>query len=156
MDSIACMTKSPNKRLLAVSERLKNDSLPQVAIYNLRAAPSKIEQEKRVFKYSESKSTYFSAVAFSHQDSRFMVCLTGEPDFQIIFLDIARMKPLAHAVLGTDISRISISPKDNRKERKTIEYIFICMFRYGCCEWEELLQDTEGTREFIHLPSREY
>jgi len=28
MDSIACMTKSPNKRLLAVSERLKNDSLP--------------------------------------------------------------------------------------------------------------------------------
>ena len=42
-----------------------------------------------------------------------MICLTGEPDYQIIFLDIARMKPLAHAVLGTDITRISISPKDN-------------------------------------------
>lgn len=28
MDSIACMSSSPNKRLLAVSERLKNDSLP--------------------------------------------------------------------------------------------------------------------------------
>jgi hypothetical protein len=28
MDSIACMATSPNKKLLAVSERLKNESLP--------------------------------------------------------------------------------------------------------------------------------
>lgn len=114
MDSIACMATSPNKKLLAVSERLKNESLPQVTIYNMKAPPNKVEQEKRVFKYSESQGAYFSAVAFSHQDSRFMVCLTGEPDYKVIFLDIARMKPLAQAVLGTDITRISISPKDNR------------------------------------------
>lgn len=79
----------------------------------MRAASNKIEAEKRVFKFSESKSTYFSAMAFSHKDAHFMVCLTGEPDYQVIFLDIARMRSLAHAVLGTDITRISISPKDN-------------------------------------------
>lgn len=53
-------------RLLAISEKLKNESLPQVTIYNLRVANNKIESEKRVFKYSESKSAFFSALAFSH------------------------------------------------------------------------------------------
>jgi len=31
-------------------------------------------------------------MAFSGGDARFLVCMTGEPDYQIIFLDIARMK----------------------------------------------------------------
>lgn len=47
----------------------------------MKVSSNKIESEKRVFKYSESKSAYFSSVAFSYSDSRFMVCLTGDPDF---------------------------------------------------------------------------
>jgi hypothetical protein len=64
-----------------VSEKLKNESLPQVSIYDMKVAPNKIESEKRVFKFEQSKSAFFTAVAFSHSESRFMVCLTGEPDF---------------------------------------------------------------------------
>lgn len=104
---------SSNKRWLAVSEKLKSESLPQVSIFNMRSAANKIDLEKRIFKYSESKSGYFSALAFSHQDCRFLVCLTGEPDYQILFLNTPKMKPIAHAALGGDVTKISISPKDN-------------------------------------------
>ena len=52
-------------------------------------------------------------MAFSGGDARFLVCLTNEPDFQIIFLDIARMKPISYGFLGNYVSRISINPKEN-------------------------------------------
>jgi len=84
------MTVSPNRKFLAVSERIRNDPVPQISIYNIKASQTKGEKEK-TFRYSDSKSE-FVAIAFSHADARFLVCLTGAPDYQIIFLDIARMK----------------------------------------------------------------
>ena len=32
------------------------------------------------------------ALAFSGGDARFLFCMTNEPDYHIVFLDIARMK----------------------------------------------------------------
>jgi hypothetical protein len=52
-------------------------------------------------------------MSFSH-DSRFLVCLTEGPEFKLVFIDLlANKKDLAGAHLGMQITRISISPKDN-------------------------------------------
>lgn len=93
---IICMSVSPNRKFLAVSERIRNDPVPQISIYNIKASQTKGEKEK-TFRYSDSKSEFVS-IAFSHADARFLVCLTGAPDYQIIFLDIARMKVLIQSI----------------------------------------------------------
>lgn len=38
----------------------------------MKAPALKMETEKKIFKYSESKSTTFIGLAFSHVDSRFI------------------------------------------------------------------------------------
>lgn len=40
-------------------------------IYNLKAHPSKMEAEKKPYKYLDTKSSTFISMAFSHTDSRY-------------------------------------------------------------------------------------
>ena len=81
-------------------------------MFSFKSEPHKIEAEKRIYKCTETKSNSIVGLSFSHQDSRFLIVLTGPPDYLILFLD-SRMKALASSSLGNEISRISISPKDN-------------------------------------------
>ena len=85
------MCVSPNRKCLAASVSIKGDNYPQILIYNIKNYLQKGEREK-IFRYTDTKSDKFIAMAFSGGDARFLVCMTGEPDYQIIFLDIARMK----------------------------------------------------------------
>ncbi|CAD8162078.1 unnamed protein product [Paramecium pentaurelia] len=113
LDIVSCMTVAPNKRTLAVAEKMKNETVPQLVIYNLKAHPSKMEAEKKPYKYLDTKSSTFISMAFSHTDSRFLLCLTGPPDYLLIFVDLIRMKHLALSAIGQELTRVSISPKDN-------------------------------------------
>jgi hypothetical protein len=52
-------------------------------------------------------------MAFSY-DSRFLVCLTENPEYKLVFIDLlANKKDIAGAVLKLPISKITISPHDN-------------------------------------------
>lgn len=106
------MTVSPNRKCLAASVKIKGDEYPNILIYNLKSYLHKGEREK-VFRYTDTKSSEFSQLAFSGGDARFLVCMTGSPSYQIMFLDIARMKQLGMATLGHAISRLCINPKEN-------------------------------------------
>ena len=50
------MCVSPNRKLLAVSEKIANEPYPQISIYNIKNAQSKSEKEKS-FIHKETKST---------------------------------------------------------------------------------------------------
>jgi hypothetical protein len=49
---------------------MKNETVPQLVIYNLKAHPSKMEAEKKPYKYLDTKSSTFISMAFSYTDSR--------------------------------------------------------------------------------------
>lgn len=52
-------------------------------------------------------------MAFS-TDSRFLVCLTGEPEYKLVFIDLlANKKNLAGTIIQQPINKISIKPSDN-------------------------------------------
>lgn len=89
------MAVSPNRKCLAASIQIKGDNFPQILIYNIKSYLHKGERE-RIFRYTESKSEHFTQLAFSGGDARFLVCMTGPPTYQILFLDIARMKVFTH------------------------------------------------------------
>jgi cilia- and flagella-associated protein 57 len=55
VETILCMAISPNRKFLAVSERIRNDPIPQISIYNIKNSQMKSEKEK-TFRYSDSKS----------------------------------------------------------------------------------------------------
>lgn len=85
------MAVSSNKKYLAVSQKIKHDSYPLFALFNISNAVKKGEREK-IFRYTDTKSEVFLEMAFSGSDARFIVALTGAPEYQLIFIDLARMK----------------------------------------------------------------
>ena len=120
LERVVCMTISPNKKFLAICEKLKDEDdskrkCPFVQVYNIKSAAMKnsVGTEKKNFSYADTQVANFIEMAFS-SDSRFLVCLTEAPEFKLVFIDLlANKKDLAGAQLGLTINRISISPKDN-------------------------------------------
>lgn len=66
MEQVTCIAKSPNNKFLAVAEKLKNESVPQVSVFSFKSEPHKIEAEKRIYKCTETKSNSIIGLSFSH------------------------------------------------------------------------------------------
>ena len=54
LDRITSLCTSKNRRSVAISQRIRGDNFPQVAIYQVRGGANR-EREK-VFRYTETKS----------------------------------------------------------------------------------------------------
>ena len=81
------MAVSPNRKLLAASVQLRDDVYPLLLIYEIQNYLKNQEKEK-MYRFTDTKSqTCFTQIAFSG-DSKFLVCMTGAPSFQVLFLDI--------------------------------------------------------------------
>ncbi|EAR88012.2 WD domain, G-beta repeat protein (macronuclear) [Tetrahymena thermophila SB210] len=120
IDKIVSLAISPNKKFIAVCEKLKseddgNKKCPQVAIYNIKSSSvgANLANEKKQFNYADTTVENFQAMAFSY-DSRFIACLTEAPEYRLVFIDIlANKKDVAGVTLRIPITKVSISPKDN-------------------------------------------
>ena len=52
-------------------------------------------------------------MAFSYE-SRFLVCLTEDPEYKLAFLDLlSNKKSVAGTTIGMPITKVSIKPSDN-------------------------------------------
>lgn len=120
LEKIVSIAISPNKKFIAICEKIRDDDdskkkYPNVSVYNIKSQQQKSTDgnEKKVFTYSETTVAHFISMAFSY-DSRFLVCLTEEPEFKLVFIDLlANKKNLAGTTIGLPISKISIKPSDN-------------------------------------------
>lgn len=75
------MAVAPNRKYVAVSVQVKNDRYPQIVIYSIRNYLKGLGDKEKTFRYTDTKSTQFTAMAFSGGDARFLVCLTGPPNY---------------------------------------------------------------------------
>ncbi|EGR29862.1 WD repeat protein [Ichthyophthirius multifiliis] len=122
LEKIICLTISPNKKFVAVCERLKQDEesfkrFPQVSVYNIKSNTIKanLQNEKKQFSYPDTQTEAFIAMCFSH-DSRFLACLTDSPEYKLVFIDLlANKKDIAGLILKIPITKVTISPKDNHQ-----------------------------------------
>jgi hypothetical protein len=77
-------------------------------LYGLKSRDSEIKHFK--LPQTEKQST-FKIIAFAPSQPKYACCLTGEPDFQLIFLDISRSRGLAVSNFPVEnATSIAISP----------------------------------------------
>jgi len=114
------MAISPNREFLAICEKINEDDeskkkIPWVSVYEIKKSlvKSAVGGESRSFNYPETNVLHFAAMAFS-SESRFLACLTEDPEFKLVFLDLlSNKKNLAGTTIGLPITKISIKPTDN-------------------------------------------
>lgn len=53
---------SKNRKTIAISQKVRGDNFPQVAIYQVRSGPNR-EREK-IFRYTETKSDVCDTIGF--------------------------------------------------------------------------------------------
>jgi beta-xylosidase len=69
--------------------------------------------EKKELVYEATTSDRFKKMVFS-ADGRFLACFTGEPDYQLVYLDLNNPKKkedIPTCTVKFEIHKISINPK---------------------------------------------
>eukprot|EP00743_Colponemidia_sp_Colp-15_P006147 GILK01006607.1.p1 GENE.GILK01006607.1~~GILK01006607.1.p1 ORF type:complete len:1413 (-),score=360.36 GILK01006607.1:147-4334(-) len=108
VDRMTAVSVAPNRRYFAVCEMLALSPVAQVSVYEMKAPNFK---RVRVLQYYESISKEFISVGFS-SDAKFVVCLTGGPDYAVVVWDWFKNKPVASYTLNSPVNRISFNPGD--------------------------------------------
>ncbi|KAM9326708.1 cilia- and flagella-associated protein 57 [Gastrophryne carolinensis] len=117
---------SPNRRYLAVSE--KGPEKATITICDLASMPFK---KRKVLSAADIFSHELISIAFS-PDSKYLVALTGAPDWQIIFWMWEKQKVMATVRADSQnnpVYQVSFSPYDNTQICVTGQGIFK-IFRY--------------------------
>lgn len=119
-ECIDFITISSNKRLIALSERVRLNSeqyYPYLSLYNTSYIRDGVAADRKSFSYTNTTSNSFIQMKFS-DDSRFMILLTSGPEFKLLFLEVSnKIKEIASGILASSIqapiTKLTISPKDN-------------------------------------------
>ena len=98
--------------MLAVAEKTKEESFPSQKLYQIRPQLKNLENDKKIIRFTDTKSNCFQALAFS-TDGKFLAALTNEPDYQLIFVDIFKQKIIATAIYGINATTLNFSQVDN-------------------------------------------
>ncbi|XP_069837406.1 cilia- and flagella-associated protein 57 isoform X1 [Dendropsophus ebraccatus] len=117
---------SPNRRYLAMAE--KGSDKATITIYDLASMPFK---KRKVLSSSEFTVHEFVSVAFS-PDSKYLVALSGSPEWQIIFWMWEKQKVMATIRAdshNSPIYQVSFNPHDNAQICVTGQGLFK-IFRY--------------------------
>ncbi|KAG9471587.1 hypothetical protein GDO78_014121 [Eleutherodactylus coqui] len=117
---------SPNHRYLAMSE--KGSDKATITIYDLASMPFK---KRKVLSASDFTAHEFVSIAFS-PDSKYLVALSGSPDWQIIFWMWEKQKVMASVRVDSQygaIYQVSFNPHDNAQICVTGHGVFK-IFRY--------------------------
>eukprot|EP00002_Diphylleia_rotans_P028089 TRINITY_DN5662_c0_g1_i1.p1 TRINITY_DN5662_c0_g1~~TRINITY_DN5662_c0_g1_i1.p1 ORF type:complete len:989 (+),score=210.63 TRINITY_DN5662_c0_g1_i1:224-3190(+) len=99
------MAVSPNRKYLAVSEKLISDPIAQVTIINLQT-----RKRLRSLNYPEAKEIV--SLSFSG-DSKFLATQCSGPDHTLIYWNVEKAKILTSVKVSTAISRVCFNPNDN-------------------------------------------
>ncbi|XP_044157486.1 cilia- and flagella-associated protein 57 [Bufo gargarizans] len=117
---------SPNRRYLAMSEKAPDKAT--ITIYDLASMPFK---KRKVLSASEFTAHEFVSIAFS-PDSKYLVALSGSPEWQIIFWMWEKQKVMATVRADSQnspIYQVSFNPHDNSQICVTGHGVFK-IFRY--------------------------
>jgi len=124
------MTVSPNRRVIAVAERI-NDR-PYVTIYDLQSGKRRKTLQSEVIKSHEIVSLLFSS------DSKYLLTQGGAPDYTLIYWSWEKgkimanieIKPPTGPQINSTVNQVSFNPQDNT-QICAIGHGLFKMFRYA-------------------------
>ena len=124
------MTVSPNRRVIAVAERI-NDR-PSITIYDLHSGKRRKILQSDLIKSSEVVSITFSS------DSKYLLAQGGAPDYILIYwswekgkvMANVEVKPSIGALAHVTVNQVSFNPQDNTQICAS-GYGLFKMFRYA-------------------------
>ena len=99
-EAITHVSVDKEKKWLAVCERCTAGNKGKFTIYDLTYAKKKKSMPEHIQDMNAYDSREFVASAFNHKDDRFIVTLTGEPDWQIFLWNWDREKLIAKTQIG--------------------------------------------------------
>ena len=99
-EAITHVSVDKERHWLAVCERCTIGNKGKFSIYDLTYGRKKKTMPEHIQDLNAYESREFVASAFNHKDDRFIVTLTGEPDWQIFLWNWDREKLIAKTTIG--------------------------------------------------------